>query len=490
MLKLDYLGIEEGDLDEEFYTGGLAGTGHARMTLRDILALLQQIYCGKIGAEFAHISRARERLWLRERFESDRVNRTFTDSERRGIFASLNRAEGIERYLNTKYVGQKRFSLEGGETLIPILDDLIQRGGEGGMQEVVIGMAHRGRLSVLVNVLGKSPQELFSEFEGAYDLNEITGSGDVKYHMGFSADIRTPGGNVHVVLAFNPSHLEIVDPVVEGSVRARQDRRGDAEGNQVLPVLIHGDAAIAGQGVVAETLQLSQTREFYTGGTIHIVINNQIGFTTGDLRDIRSTPYCSDVAKMVEAPVFHVNGDDPEAAVAAMRMASRYRQAFHKDVVIDLVCYRRLGHNEADEPAVTQPRMYQTIRRHPTTRALYGNSLVERGILGEEEPDSMAESYRDCLDEGRSPNEDCLGMIGNQYTVDWSSYQGTSEQRTDTRIAESELDRLSGLVNFVPGWVQAAPAWFSASSMIAPRWLPATWISTGVLPRPSPTRVC
>jgi len=457
VLKLDYLGIEEEDLDEEFYTGGLAGTGHARMTLRDILALLQQIYCGKIGAEFAHISRARERLWLRERFESDRVNRTFTDSERRGIFASLNRAEGIERYLNTKYVGQKRFSLEGGETLIPILDDLIQRGGEGGMQEVVIGMAHRGRLSVLVNVLGKSPQELFSEFEGAYDLNEITGSGDVKYHMGFSADIRTPGGNVHVVLAFNPSHLEIVDPVVEGSVRARQDRRGDAEGNQVLPVLIHGDAAIAGQGVVAETLQLSQTREFYTGGTIHIVINNQIGFTTGDLRDIRSTPYCSDVAKMVEAPVFHVNGDDPEAAVAAMRMASRYRQAFHKDVVIDLVCYRRLGHNEADEPAVTQPRMYQTIRRHPTTRALYGNSLVERGILGEEEPDSMAESYRDCLDEGRSPNEDCLGMIGNQYTVDWSSYQGTSEQRADTRIAESELDRLSGLVNFVPDGLKLHP---------------------------------
>ena len=321
VLKLDYLGIEEGDLDEEFYTGGLAGTGYARMTLRDILALLQRIYCGKIGAEFAHISRARERLWLRERFESDRVNRTFTDSERRGIFASLNRAEGIERYLNTKYVGQKRFSLEGSETLIPILDDLIQRGGEEGMQEVVIGMAHRGRLNVLVNVLGKSPQELFSEFEGAYDLNEITRSGDVKYHMGFSADIRTPGGNVHVVLAFNPSHLEIVDPVVEGSVRARQDRRGDAEGNQVLPVLIHGDAAIAGQGVVAETLQLSQTREFYTGGTIHVVINNQIGFTTGDLRDIRSTPYCSDVAKMVEAPVFHVNGDDPEAAVATTPFA-------------------------------------------------------------------------------------------------------------------------------------------------------------------------
>ena len=450
VLKLDYLGIDESDLEEEFYTGGLAGTGRARMKLREIIALLKQIYCGKIGAEFAHISRARERLWLRERFESDRVGRMFTDSERRDIFASLSRAEGIERYLNTKYVGQKRFSLEGGETAIPMLDDLIQRAGEAGMQEVVVGMAHRGRLSVLVNVLGKSPQELFSEFEGVYDLNEIRGSGDVKYHMGFSADIRTPGGDVHVVLAFNPSHLEIVDPVVEGSVRARQDRRGDADGDQVLPVLIHGDAAIAGQGVVAETFQLSQTREFYTGGTIHLVINNQIGFTTSDLRDIRSTPYCSDVAKMVEAPVFHVNGDDPEAAVAAMRVALRYRQAFHKDVVIDLVCYRRLGHNEADEPAATQPVMYQTIRRHPTTRALYGKSLVETGILASEEPEVMAEAYRDCLDEGRSPNEACLGMIGNQYTVDWSSYQGSLEEPVDTSITQEELDRLSHLINSVP----------------------------------------
>ncbi|MGI9260270.1 MAG: thiamine pyrophosphate-dependent enzyme, partial [Gammaproteobacteria bacterium] len=355
VLKLDYLGLDESDMDTEFFTGGLAGTGHSRMKLREILELLKTIYCGKIGAEFAHLSRARERLWLRERFEGEMANRSFTEAEQRSILESLNRAEGIERYLNTKYVGQKRFSLEGGEALIPLLDDLIQGAGERGVQDVVIGMAHRGRLNVLVNVLGKSPQELFSEFEGAYDLDELSGSGDVKYHMGFSSDIRSPGENVHVVLAFNPSHLEIVDPVVEGSVRARQDRRGDAEGDKVLPVLIHGDSAIAGQGVVAETFQLSQTREFYTGGTIHVVVNNQIGFTTSDARDTRSTPYCSDVAKMVEAPVLHVNGDDPEAVITAIRLALRYRQAFHKDIVVDLVCYRRLGHNEADEPSATQP---------------------------------------------------------------------------------------------------------------------------------------
>jgi len=285
VLKLDYLGLDETDMETEFFAGGLAGTGRKRMKLREILAVLKRIYCGKIGAEFAHVSRARERLWLRERFEGMMADLRFGQAEQRAIFSSLNRAEGIERYLNTKYVGQKRFSLEGGESMIPMLDDLIQRSGEQGVQEIVVGMAHRGRLNVLVNVLGKSPQELFSEFEGAYDLETLSGSGDVKYHMGFSADIRTPGGNVHVVLAFNPSHLEIVDPVVEGSVRARQDRRGDREGNQVVPVLIHGDAAMAGQGVVAETLQLSQARHFSTGGTVHVVINNQIGFTTSELSD-------------------------------------------------------------------------------------------------------------------------------------------------------------------------------------------------------------
>ena len=451
VLKFDYLGIEESDLDREFYTGGLAGTGHDRMKLRDIIALLKRIYCGKLAAEFAHISRARERLWLRERFEGRMARLEFAQEERLTILDSLTRAEGIERYLNTKYVGQKRFSLEGGETLIPILDDLIQRSGAGGIQEIVIGMAHRGRLNVLVNVLGKSPQELFSEFEGSYDLATLRGSGDVKYHMGFSADIRTPGGAVHVVLAFNPSHLEIVDPVVEGSVRARQDRRGDAGRKQVLPVLIHGDAAMAGQGIVAETLQLSQTRAFSTGGTIHLIVNNQIGFTASDIEDLRSTAYCSDVAKMVEAPVFHVNGDDPEAAVAALRMALEYRQAFHKDVVIDLVCYRRLGHNEADEPAATQPIMYRAIRNHPTVRTLYGAKLAEAGVASSEAQTQMAEQYRSCLDEGRNTNEAALGMIGNQYTIDWSYYRDSSlGDPVLTRVPEKEVQRLAALVNTLP----------------------------------------
>jgi 2-oxoglutarate dehydrogenase E1 component len=300
-------------------------------------------------------------------------------------------------------------------------------------------------------VLGKSPQELFSEFEGSYDWTTLKGSGDVKYHMGFSADIRTPGGAVHVMLAFNPSHLEIVNPVVEGSVRARQDRRGDSEGRQIVPVLIHGDAAMAGQGVVAETLQFSQTRGFSTGGSIHIVINNQIGFTTSDSRDTRSTPYCSDIAKMVEAPVFHVNGDAPEAAVAAIRMALEYRKAFRKDVVIDLVCYRRLGHNEADEPAATQPVMYRAIREHPTVRSVYAAELIESGVLGPDEPAALEEAYRDTLDQGLSANQNSLGMIGNQYTVDWTHYRDASlEDWANTALPIETVQRLARLINDIP----------------------------------------
>jgi 2-oxoglutarate dehydrogenase E1 component len=451
VMKLDFLGLGEADFDTEFFTGGLAGTGHDRMNLRDILALLRHIYCGKLAAEFAHISRARERLWLRENFEDWMTEGSFSADEKRAFLSSLTRAEGIERYLNTKYVGQKRFSLEGAETLIPMLDDLIQSAGQSGVQEIAIGMAHRGRLNVLVNVLGKSPQELFSEFEGDYDLASLKGSGDVKYHMGFSADVRTPGGPVHVTLGFNPSHLEIVSPVVEGSVRARQDRRGDIAGAQVLPLVIHGDAAIAGQGVVAETLQLSQTRAFRTGGTIHVVINNQIGFTASDPQDSRSTPYCSDVAKMVEAPVFHVNSDDPEAAVAAIRMALRYRAAFGKDVVIDLVCYRRLGHNEADEPAATQPIMYARIRSHPTVLQIYGDKLRERSVIDDSETGRLADQYRDRLDRGESANDNALGMIGNQYTVDWTQYRdATLEDAVETKVPAKEISRLADIVNGLP----------------------------------------
>lgn len=444
VLKLDFLGLSDADMDSEFFTGGLAGTGDRRMKLADILALLRRIYCGKIGAEFAHVSRSRERLWLRKRFEQGMVSYVPDEERRRWLLEQLTAAEGIERYLHTRYVGQKRFSLEGGESLIPMLDELIQQGGRSGVRELVIGMAHRGRINVLVNVLGKSPETLFEEFEGNVDPSEMRGSGDVKYHKGFSADMTTDGGNVHIALAFNPSHLEIVNPVVEGSVRARQQRRGDTERQEVLPVLIHGDAAFAGQGVVAETFQMSQTNGFRTGGTVHIVVNNQIGFTTSRPSDARSTPYCSDIAKMIEAPVYHVNGDDPEAVLFVTRLALAYRQKFNKDVVIDLVCYRRHGHNEADEPSATQPVMYRRIKEHKTTRALYADRLVADGVVDEAGVQSMQDEYRDRLDRGEPVPKMSLGMIGNEFTVDWSPYLAADwRDPVDTGIAKDTLDRLA-----------------------------------------------
>jgi len=436
VLKLDYLGLDESDMDTEFFTGGLAGNPDDRMKLREILALLKNIYCGKIGAEVAHISRARERLWLRKRFEQGAAADTLGNEERLKILGRLTSAEGIERYLHTRYVGQKRFSLEGGESLIPMLDDIIQQGGASGIEEIVIGMAHRGRINVLVNILGKSPEELFEEFEGNYDPEELKGSGDVKYHKGFSSDMKTPGGNVHIALAFNPSHLEIVNPVVEGSVRARQQRRGDTERQEVLPVLIHGDAAFSGQGVVTETFQMSQTNGFRTGGSVHIVINNQIGFTTSRPSDARSTDYCSDVAKMIEAPIFHVNGDDPEAAIFVTRLALQYRQKFKKDVVIDLVCYRRHGHNEADEPAATQPIMYGQIKDHKTTRELYAERLIGTQVATAADVLRMQDDYRDRLDRGEHVQEASLGLIGNEYTVDWTPFVSSEwDDPADTTIS-------------------------------------------------------
>ena len=451
VFKLDFLGLSEADMETEFYTGGLAGSGHAKMRLRDIIDILKRVYCGRIGADFAHLSRSRERIWIRERLERRLLADQFTAAERHTILDHLTAAEGIERYLHTKYVGQKRFSLEGGESLIPMLDDLIQQGGITGVQEIVIGMAHRGRINVLVNVLGKSPEDLFSEFEGTYDPETMPGSGDVKYHMGFSSDIRTPGGQIHVALAFNPSHLEIVNPVVEGSVRARQDRRADTSGDEILPVLIHGDAAFAGQGVVPETFQMSRARGFRTGGTLHIIVNNQIGFTTSNPLDARSTPYCSDVAKMIEAPVFHVNGDDPEAAVFVTRMALEYRQTYHKDVVIDLVCFRRHGHNEADEPAATQPTMYRTIKKHPTVRQLYSTQLVENGVIDATQPEAFMEAYRQRLDNGEPMLQSVLGMIGNEYTVDWSTHLDADwTEAVPTALSEEECALLSGEITHIP----------------------------------------
>src|SRR5687768_7846114 len=423
VLELSHFGLSNADLDTEFYTGSRVDAIPKRMRLRDMIAQLRSIYCGTIGAEFAHVSDSKERIWLQNRFQEGRILNRFSAEERKTFLRHLTAAEGLELYLATKYPAQKRFSLEGGDTLIPMLDDLIQQGGQRGVEEIVIGMAHRGRLNVLVNVVGKSPQTLFSEFEGRYDVNHLQGSGDVKYHKGFSTDIRTPAGNVHVALAFNPSHLEVVNPVVEGSVRARQQRRNDSLGDKVVPILIHGDAAFAGQGVVMETLQLSQARGFYTGGTVHLIINNQVGFTISNPQDARSTLYCSDVAKIIEAPIFHVNGDDPEAVIFVTRLALDYRMTFHKDVVIDLVCYRRRGHNEADEPAATQPMMYQKIRQQATTRQRYAEKLAKDGVLQASDADAMVEQYRRTLDEGSSTVQHSLGMIGNKHTVDWSKFQ-------------------------------------------------------------------
>src|SRR5580698_8710964 len=451
VLELNYFGLDESDLDDEFFTASRNGAIPERMKLSAILASLEGIYGGSIGAEFAHVSNSEERLWLQDQFQAGQVSRAFSVEERRNVLWQLTCAEGLERYLHTKYVGQRRFSLEGGESLIPLLDDLVQQAGAAGMEEMVIGMAHRGRLNVLVNLLGKSPADIFSEFEGKYDIAHLQGSGDVKYHKGFSSDLKTAAGNVHVALAFNPSHLEVVNPVVEGSVRARQERRGDTTGEKVLAIQIHGDAAFSGQGVVTETLQLSQTRAFSTGGSLHIIINNQVGFTISDPRDARSTMYCSDVAKMLEAPNFHVNGDDPEAVVFVGRLALQYRMKFRKDVVIDLVCYRRLGHNEADEPAATQPSMYKVIRQHPTTRQLYADQLASAGTVPAADATQMVDQYRTGLDEGRPQARASLGLIGNKFTVDWTKYAHVDmKERVQTNLTPERLAQLGARLIALP----------------------------------------
>ena len=436
--KLEYAGLSEADLDTVFETGRFGGRESRALPLRKIREQLEQVYCGPIGVEMAHVSRARERLWLRDRVEAAMLAGPPPDAHKRAVLRELIAAEGMERYLHTRYAGQKRFSLEGGDSLIPMLYDLIQQAGAKGLQEIIVGMAHRGRINVLVNVLGKAPQDLYAEFAG--EAAPLSGKyGDVKYHMGFSSDVTTPGGLVHVVLAFNPSHLEIVNPVVLGSVRARMDRRRDSQGDEILPILIHGDAAVAGQGVVTETLQLSQARSFATGGTVHLIINNQIGFTTSDPQDARSTPYCSDVAKMIEAPVLHVNGDSPEACVFATRLALEYRQAFRKDVFVDLVCYRRHGHNEADEPAATQPLMYQRIRKHPTTLEQYSGRLCEQGVVTEKEVTAQKADYRKRLEAGDPLPEATVGMVGNEFTVDWDSYRNADARAAVHTAISPEL---------------------------------------------------
>lgn len=447
-LALAFHRLSESDLNGEFSTGGVGG--RERMKLADLLSLLKATYTGSIGAEFMHIADAEQRRWMYERLETagGKYGRSADDKKR--ILERLTAADGLERYLGTKYVGQKRFSLEGGDALIPLMDTTIRRAGEQGAQDVVIGMAHRGRLNVLVNTLGKSPRKLFDEFEGKFDHDEHAVAGDVKYHMGFSADVATPGGPVHLALAFNPSHLEIVDPVVAGSVRSRQTRRGESGRTQVLPVLLHGDAAFAGQGVVMELFQMSQARGFQVGGTIHIVINNQVGFTTSERQDARSTLYCTDVAKMVGAPVLHVNGDDPEAVVFCAELALDFRNRFAKDVVIDLVCYRRHGHNEADEPAATQPLMYQVIRKHKTPRELYAERLIAEGTVTADEAQAVVDGYRNKLDQGAVTTE-LVEVKPDEFTIDWSKFlSGKLTDAVDTRFDRAGLDKLATQINAIP----------------------------------------
>jgi 2-oxoglutarate dehydrogenase E1 component len=443
-----YYNLGEADMETTFNTGSLVGG--ARMTLREILQRLHRIYCGSVGAEYMYISSVAEKRWIQAKLEGAGMELDYAVETKRRILERLTAAEGLERYLHTKYVGQKRFSLEGGETLIPLCDHLLQLAGAQGVKETVIGMAHRGRLNVLVNTLGKVPAMLFEEFEGIH--HKHLASGDVKYHQGFSSDIGTPGGPIHVTLAFNPSHLEIVNPVVEGSVRARQHHRGDHKGNQVLPILLHGDAAFAGQGVNQETFNLSQTRGYGTGGTVHIVINNQIGFTTSDARDTRSSLYCTDVAKIVEAPIFHVNADDPEAVLRVTEIALDFRMQFNRDVVIDMVCFRKLGHNEQDEPLVTQPFMYRFINQHPGTRARYAKHLVEQGVIEANEPEQMVAEYRRAMDEGRNPIQTVPNDYKYGHTESWAKFKKLVpwDQPADTSLSQERLQLLAERLTALP----------------------------------------
>lgn len=408
--------LTEADMALQFNTGSLAAVN--RLSLKEILTIVKRTYCSSIGYEYMHITETSTKRWFQQRIEPQHP--ALSQDTKIRLLERITAAESLERYIHNKYVGQKRFSLEGGEVLIPMLDDLVHQAGNQNIEEVVVGMAHRGRLNVLINILGKSSEDLFLEFEGNA---KIKGAGDVKYHKGYSSNIQTAKGSVNLVLSFNPSHLEIVSPVVQGSARARQQRYDDHNGDKVMAVMIHGDSAFSAQGVVMETFQMSQTRSFKTGGTLHIVVNNQIGFTTSNPKDMRSSRYCTGIAKMIEAPILHVNGDDPEAVIFVTRLALEYRNTFHKDIVIDLICYRRHGHNEADEPAVTQPIMYKKIRSHESLREIYAQQLIDNTEITSEQADALIESYRNRLDAG----EVAALNIGskhnnNQYLVNWRPY--------------------------------------------------------------------
>ncbi|MBK82726.1 MAG: 2-oxoglutarate dehydrogenase E1 component [Pseudomonadota bacterium] len=420
-LDLEHHGLSGADMDTVFHTGTLF-IGKDQATLKEILECLKATYCSSIGAEYMHVVNTAEKRWWQEKLETVRSKPRYENETKLHILERLTAAEGLEKALASKFPGYKRFGLEGGEALIPLLDEVIQGSGKHKAREIVIGMAHRGRLNVLVNTFGKKPSELFDEFQGK-KIAEV-GSGDVKYHQGFSSNVMTPGGEVHLALAFNPSHLEIVAPVVQGSVRARQDRRNDVTHSSVVPVVIHGDAAFAGQGVVMETLQMSQTRAYKTGGTIHVIINNQVGFTTSRQDDARSTEYCTDVAKMVQSPILHVNGDDPEAVYFAAQLAVEYRMAFNKDVVIDLVCYRKHGHNETDEPSGTQPLMYAVIKKHKSVRDLFAKKLVDAKVLDTDESKKMVAEYRQLLEQGNHVVKSLVREPNKELFIDWTPYIG------------------------------------------------------------------
>ena len=449
-LEPSFYGFSDADQETVFNTSNTF-FGRDSMSLRDLMNALRETYCGTLGAEFMYTTDQNQKRWWQQKLESIRSKPQFNADKKKHILDRLTAAEGLERFLHTKYVGQKRFSLEGGESFIAAMDELIQQAGVKGVQEIVIGMAHRGRLNVLVNTLGKMPGDLFAEFD--HTAPEELPAGDVKYHQGFSSDVATPGGPVHLSLAFNPSHLEIVNPVVEGSVRARMDRRGDKQGNQVLPVLVHGDAAFGGQGVNQETLCLAQTRGYTTGGTVHIIINNQIGFTTSDPRDMRSSAFCTDIVKMVESPVLHVNGDDPEAVVLATQLALEFRMEFRQDVVVDITCFRKLGHNEQDTPALTQPLMYKKIAAHPGTRKLYADKLAAQG-LGETLGEDMAKAYRAAMDAGKHTVDPVLTNFKSKYAVDWSPFLGKKwTDAGDTAIPLTEWKRLVEKLTTLPASV-------------------------------------
>ena len=462
--ELDPLGIEIKDIhkdldyaeklivnegDEQRVANDFPKGSRSKIFLKDLKDKVKQKYSNSIGLEFYHLSSEQERNWIIDRHENSDFKNT-NDDEKKFILERLISARGLAKFLSAKYPGMKRFGIDGCETLIPVIDKLIQQTSKNGAEQICFGMAHRGRLNLLINVLGKLPKDLFNEFEEDYDLKGSS-TGDVKYHLGFSSNITTDNGDVHVSLINNPSHLEIVDSVVIGSVRARQDRLFDKNRNKVIPILIHGDAAFSGQGVVMETLQMSQTRSYGVGGTIHVVINNQIGFTTNNPKDSRSTRYSTDIAKFIEAPIFHVNADDPEAALYVAKFAADYREKFKKDVVIDLVCYRRSGHNEADDPSSTQPVMYKAIKSHPTVLKQYKEKLIESSLISEEEYEDNKKKYRSSIEKGESVAYNLSSKSNDDLWFDWEKYSDKNwQEEPNTCLSQKEIIADIKEINAVP----------------------------------------